>query len=101
MIYHFTVQTRHPNVCGKVLVIHKFVPYLNHHLFTYLCLHFVNNDFFDSPLIGIEAVSTHGDKDQEERNKAVQEFRAFRKDVLVATDVASKGMYSILSFINS
>ena len=50
-------------------------------------------------LIGIEAVSTHGDKDQEERNKAVQEFRAFKKDVLVATDVASKGrMYSILSF---
>ena len=54
------------------------------------------------PLIGIEAVSTHGDKDQEERNKAVQEFRAFKKDVLVATDVASKGMmYSILSFLNS
>ena len=52
--------------------------------------------FFDSPLIGIEAVSTHGDKDQEERNKAVQEFRAFRKDVLVATDVASKGMYTVL-----
>ena len=100
MIYHFTVQTRHPNVCGKVLVIHKFVTYLNHHLFTYLCLHFVNDDLFDSPIkIGIEAVSTHGDKDQEERNKAVQEFRAFRKDVLVATDVASKGMY--LSFINS
>jgi len=43
-------------------------------------------------LKGIEAVSTHGDKDQEERNKAVQEFRAFKKDVLVATDVASKGL---------
>ena len=55
--------------------------------------------YFTHLLIGIEAVSTHGDKDQEERNKAVQEFRAFRKDVLVATDVASKGMYSILSFI--
>ena len=38
-------------------------------------------------------MSTHGDKDQEERNKAVQEFRAFRKDVLVATDVASKGLF--------
>ena len=58
--------------------------------------------YLTHPLIGIEAVSTHGDKDQEERNKAVQEFRAFKKDVLVATDVASKGMiYSILSFLNS
>ena len=45
-------------------------------------------------LKGVEAVSTHGDKDQEERNKAVQEFRAFKKDVLVATDVASKGLIS-------
>ena len=38
------------------------------------------------------AASTHGDKDQEERNKAVQEFRSKTKDVLVATDVASKGL---------
>ena len=37
-------------------------------------------------------MSTHGDKDQEERNKAVQEFRQGLKDVLVATDVASKGL---------
>ena len=37
-------------------------------------------------------MSTHGDKDQEERNKAVQEFKSFVKDVLVATDVASKGL---------
>ena len=40
----------------------------------------------------MEAVSTHGDKDQEERNKAVQDFRSGLKDVLVATDVASKGL---------
>ena len=40
----------------------------------------------------MEAVSTHGDKDQEERNKAVQDFRSGVKDVLVATDVASKGL---------
>ena len=45
-----------------------------------------------SLLKGVEAVSTHGDKDQEERNKAVQEFRNRTKDVLVATDVASKGL---------
>ena len=43
-------------------------------------------------LKGVQAVSTHGDKDQEERNKAVQEFKSFAKDVLVATDVASKGL---------
>ena len=37
-------------------------------------------------------MSTHGGKDQEERSKAVNEFRAGKKDVLVATDVASKGL---------
>ena len=50
-------------------------------------------------LKGVGAVSTHGDKDQEERHKAVQEFRAFKKDVLVATDVASKGKYLYTKYI--
>lgn len=30
--------------------------------------------------------------DQEERSRSVEAFRAGRKDVLVATDVASKGL---------
>eukprot|EP00095_Tigriopus_kingsejongensis_P011305 snap_masked-scaffold14_size734282-processed-gene-6.7 protein:Tk11305 transcript:snap_masked-scaffold14_size734282-processed-gene-6.7-mRNA-1 annotation:"atp-dependent rna helicase abstrakt-like" len=41
---------------------------------------------------GVQAAAIHGGKDQEERVKAVQDFRAFRKDVLVATDVGSKGL---------
>ena len=41
---------------------------------------------------GIGAVAIHGGKDQEDRIKAVAEFRAGKKDVLVATDVASKGL---------
>ena len=42
---------------------------------------------------GIEAVSTHGGKDQEERDEAVMRFkRSDRADVLVATDVAAKGL---------
>uniref|UniRef100_A0A7S0YDJ7 RNA helicase n=1 Tax=Polytomella parva TaxID=51329 RepID=A0A7S0YDJ7_9CHLO len=41
---------------------------------------------------GVEAVAIHGDKDQEERKAAVEAFKAGRKDVLVATDVASKGL---------
>ena len=41
---------------------------------------------------GVEAVATHGGKDQEERSWAVDEFKAGRKDVLIATDVASKGL---------
>ena len=41
---------------------------------------------------GVEAASTHGGKDQEERTAAVQQFRNHEKDVLVATDVASKGL---------
>ncbi|RWS13509.1 putative ATP-dependent RNA helicase DDX41-like protein [Dinothrombium tinctorium] len=43
-------------------------------------------------LKGVEAVAIHGGKDQEERSKAVELFRRKEKDVLVATDVASKGL---------
>jgi len=43
-------------------------------------------------LKGVQAVSTHGGKDQEERTRAVQQFKNKEKDILVATDVASKGL---------
>ncbi|KAJ1724175.1 hypothetical protein LPJ53_001513 [Coemansia erecta] len=40
----------------------------------------------------VEAVAIHGSKDQEEREYAMRSFREHKKDVLVATDVASKGL---------
>ncbi|KAJ1810565.1 hypothetical protein LPJ56_004385, partial [Coemansia sp. RSA 2599] len=40
----------------------------------------------------VEAVAIHGGKDQEEREYAMRSFRELKKDVLVATDVASKGL---------
>lgn len=60
-------------------------------------------------LKGVEAVAIHGGKgtcvcvcllmintlsplDQEDRHWAVREFKEKRKDVLVATDIASKGL---------
>lgn len=43
-------------------------------------------------LKNVEAVAIHGGKDQEERSRAVEAFRRGEKDVLVATDVASKGL---------
>lgn len=43
-------------------------------------------------LKGVEAVAIHGGKDQEERIRAVESYREGKKDVLVATDVASKGL---------
>ncbi|KAL5104469.1 ATP-dependent RNA helicase abstrakt [Taenia crassiceps] len=43
-------------------------------------------------LKGVDAVSIHGGKDQEERVAAVKMFRERQRDVLVATDVASKGL---------
>lgn len=43
-------------------------------------------------LKGVEAVAIHGGKDQDERSRAVEGFRKGEKDVLVATDVASKGL---------
>ena len=42
---------------------------------------------------GVEAVAIHGGKDQDERSRAVEAFRRGEKDVLVATDVASKGRF--------
>lgn len=41
---------------------------------------------------GVEAVSIHGSKEQEERTWAIDNFKSGLKDVLVATDVASKGL---------
>ena len=43
-------------------------------------------------LKGVEAVSIHGGKDQEERNEAIALYKAGDKDVLVATDIAAKGL---------
>lgn len=43
-------------------------------------------------LKGVEAASIHGGKDQEERNEAIDLFKKGRKDVLVATDIAAKGL---------
>ncbi|KAM3274148.1 hypothetical protein ACQJBY_043367 [Aegilops geniculata] len=43
-------------------------------------------------LKGVEAVAIHGGKDQEERQSAIEFFKNGKKDVLVATDVASKGL---------
>lgn len=43
-------------------------------------------------LKGVEAVAIHGGLAQEERSEAVRLFKEGRKDVLVGTDVASKGL---------
>ena len=43
-------------------------------------------------LKGVSAVSIHGGKDQEERNEAIQLFKQGKKDCLVATDIAAKGL---------
>ena len=41
---------------------------------------------------GVEAVAVHGGKFQDEREEAIRAFKSGEKDVLVATDVASKGL---------
>ncbi len=37
-------------------------------------------------------MSIHGGKDQEERNEAIRLYKIGAKDVLVATDIAAKGL---------
>lgn len=41
---------------------------------------------------GVEAVAIHGGKSQDEREFAIRSFKGYKKDVLVASDVASKGL---------
>eukprot|EP00879_Flechtneria_rotunda_P016085 GHRR01016826.1.p1 GENE.GHRR01016826.1~~GHRR01016826.1.p1 ORF type:complete len:570 (+),score=225.58 GHRR01016826.1:392-2101(+) len=41
---------------------------------------------------GVDVVAVHGDKDQQERLDAIRDFKSGKADVLVATDVASKGL---------
>ncbi|RYG59672.1 hypothetical protein EON64_19985 [archaeon] len=41
---------------------------------------------------GIEARAIHGDKQQYERDQALEEFRSNAVSILVATDVASRGL---------
>ncbi|RLU23438.1 hypothetical protein DMN91_003642 [Ooceraea biroi] len=41
---------------------------------------------------GWQAVSIHGDKNQQERDHVLQEFRSGRAPILVATDVAARGL---------
>jgi ATP-dependent RNA helicase RhlE len=41
---------------------------------------------------GVEAVAMHGDKSQKERTQALEDFKAGRIKVLVATDVAQRGL---------
>eukprot|EP00752_Nemacystus_decipiens_P012786 g11323.t1 len=43
-------------------------------------------------LKGVDAVSIHGGKEQEERNEAIMLFKDGTKDVLIATDIAAKGL---------
>ncbi|KAK8806959.1 hypothetical protein WA158_003718 [Blastocystis sp. Blastoise] len=43
-------------------------------------------------LKGIDAVASHGGKSQEERNESIQAFKTGKADVLIATDVAAKGL---------
>ncbi|KAJ8609635.1 hypothetical protein CTAYLR_006272 [Chrysophaeum taylorii] len=43
-------------------------------------------------LKGVAAASIHGSKNQADRNDAIRDFKSGKKDVLVATDVAAKGL---------
>ena len=42
--------------------------------------------------VGIETVSLHGDKDQEERSTVMKEFREGKHGILIATDVSARGI---------
>lgn len=43
-------------------------------------------------LKGLDAVAIHGGKDQDERRWSLRQFREGKQDILIATDIASKGL---------
>lgn len=75
-----------------------------------LCLHLLRNEVKGNIIIfrrtkfgveklekmllrnGYEAVSIHGDKSQSKRNEALQQFKAGEANILIGTDVASRGI---------
>lgn len=42
--------------------------------------------------VAIDAVSIHGDKDQQERSEAMRQFRAGESRILIATDISARGI---------
>jgi ATP-dependent RNA helicase DDX3X len=47
------------------------------------------------------AVSIHGDKSQLDREEALRAFRSLQKNILVATDLASRGLDILVPFFLS
>lgn len=47
--------------------------------------------------VGWPALSMHGDKSQQERDYVLREFRNGKSSILVATDVAARGLGKLLS----
>lgn len=51
------------------------------------------DDVYEYLLIkGVDCSALHGGKPQQERSEAVRQFKSGLKDVLIATDVAAKGL---------
>jgi ATP-dependent RNA helicase DDX5/DBP2 len=48
---------------------------------------------------GYQCASIHGDKMQSQRDYVMQEFKNGRKNILVATDVAARGLGKIVFYI--
>lgn len=53
--------------------------------------------------IGLQAVELHGDLPQAQRNLALSKFKGNEVDVLVATDIAARGLdiHGVLTVINA
>eukprot|EP00388_Colpodella_angusta_P000921 GDKJ01003107.1.p1 GENE.GDKJ01003107.1~~GDKJ01003107.1.p1 ORF type:complete len:695 (+),score=202.40 GDKJ01003107.1:33-2117(+) len=79
------------------------------HLLNFLTSHFKNErpskvlifceqkkgcDFLSENLnkMGFRAIATHGDKEQRERDRILADFKSPRVNILIATDVASRGL---------
>jgi ATP-dependent RNA helicase DDX5/DBP2 len=49
---------------------------------------------------GWPALAIHGDKQQQERDWVLNEFKSGRSPIMIATDVASRGLGTHISFVS-
>lgn len=67
---------------------------ISHIWCTYFIMHFLGADFITKALRleGMPALCIHGDKKQDERRWVLNDFKTGKSPILIATDVASRGL---------
>lgn len=67
-------------------------------IFRLKALLYITSYRLNLPCYRWQAISIHGDKSQPERDHVLAEFRSGKSNILVATDVAARGLGAVLQY---